>query len=467
MPSTFRRSQSGRLVVPRYTDETPYAIIANTEDERDVEDQVRFEQRRKIKEIEHFVHSMGYKSIFDVCLDQWGIRDDKLGSEPECHIPSNVLKVLLRQLGIHSKAQVPSTLSDEICELAERIFRKEVEQLHVTPELRRPLKSYQLSDIREFSFSSCFGTITQTAPRLSRLLRNLFFLNVLNDNDEEEGDRLDGESLSDEDKYVVLKREKLIMHTAISALLYGRSTRINRFQGQMSYFLVASKTPKTVMAILQRLGICLPYESTAKFILPAIAQASRAELKQWTSTLPACLPVFDNADYYSRVRDQRLDNQTALLHRTVGFVAVNPVSASQSMFSRHDINEMAISEIDVGTFYPKPENLKQQRLAFEAGLYDGLNKYFKKELAAPNGAGHRKLRLSPFKFPTVYQIPVQKSKVFSLPAWDFNEAKISEMTQLLRKIMEELGYGEELLREKLVMIGGDQLTVRNIRYRPA
>ena len=278
MSTTFRRSQSGRVVVPRYTDETPFAIIANTKDERDAQDQLRFERRRKIKEIEHFVHSMGYKSVFDVCLDQWRIQDDtKLESlKPEQRpngIPPNVLKILLRQLGIHNKTQLPSIVSDELCELVERLFRKEIEQLQVTPELRQPLKTYQLSHIREFTFSSGLATITQKAPRLCKLLRNLFSLNAEDDKDEEEdnSDRVDREFQVNEDKSTFVNRQDLILHTAISSLLYGRSRRINRFQGQMSYFFIASKTPKTVIAILQRLGICVPYESTAKFILPAVA----------------------------------------------------------------------------------------------------------------------------------------------------------------------------------------------------
>jgi len=131
------------------------------------------------------------------------------------------------------------------------------------------------------------------------------------------------------------------------------------------------------------------------------------------------------------------------------------------MFSRGELNETAISEIDVSVFFLTSENLKQQRLAFEAGLYTGLNTYFKKELAAPRGP--RKKHLTPFLFPVIHQIGAKKTTVYSLPAWEYNEAKISEITQLLRKIMKELGYGEELLQEKLVMIGGDQLTVRNIR----
>jgi len=53
----------------------------------------------------------------------------------------------------------------------------------------------------------------------------------------------------------------------------------------------------------------------------------------------------------------------------------------------------------------------------------------------------------------------------TLPVMDLDEAKIDEITQVMREITSELGYTrEQHLQNKVIMFKGDRATVRNMRY---
>ena len=67
---------------------------------------------------------------------------------------------------------------------------------------------------------------------------------------------------------------------------------------------------------------------------------------------------------------------------------------------------------------------------------------------------------------TAFQLPAEPTKIFTLPAYDKNEALIEEMTEVLRLVMQVVGYSREQLVGRTIFFNGDHLTVRNIRFIP-
>ena len=71
---------------------------------------------------------------------------------------------------------------------------------------------------------------------------------------------------------------------------------------------------------------------------------------------------------------------------------------------------------------------------------------------------------------SIYQISVQNSKVISLPVFQKNEAKVSELKDVLRGIIKFLGYDPmnpddfKILEEIILLFGGDEPSVRNAQY---
>jgi hypothetical protein len=72
--------------------------------------------------------------------------------------------------------------------------------------------------------------------------------------------------------------------------------------------------------------------------------------------------------------------------------------------------------------------------------------------------------LSPFEVAPIYQLPIQQTAVIALPMFPNNEAKVSEITVVVRGIVDKMGYTwEEVWGLKIVFVG-DFLTTRNTEY---
>jgi hypothetical protein len=72
--------------------------------------------------------------------------------------------------------------------------------------------------------------------------------------------------------------------------------------------------------------------------------------------------------------------------------------------------------------------------------------------------------LHPWEVDPVYQLPIQQTQVLTLPVFDNNEAKIGEITTIVRGITQRMGFTAAELEDDKIIFTGDFLTVRNTRY---
>src|SRR5271169_4688589 len=250
-------------------------------------------------------------------------------------------------------------------------------------------------------------------------------------------------------------RRRLSQH-----LCYGRAYRANTLQAQMGCFLRASKTPKRVIMVLHQIGISVSYKSITKG-MTGLAESAAEELHKFCAAKPRFFISFDNMNIFARVRDQRLHNQSELLNYTAGYVAANRKSIEEQMFTSSAIDRSKFATLKSSDFLPDKDEENYQKYAFRAGIYEGLSKYFREALSKYL---HKNKPLKPWHYPILHQLLDIATIVFTLPAYDKNEAKIEEITQILYKIATELGYTNEQLLDFLIMYKGDFLTARNMRY---
>jgi hypothetical protein len=52
----------------------------------------------------------------------------------------------------------------------------------------------------------------------------------------------------------------------------------------------------------------------------------------------------------------------------------------------------------------------------------------------------RQLGVAACEYQSMWQLPAEPTKIFTLPAYGKNEARIDEMTTVLRLVLEYLGY---------------------------
>jgi len=160
-------------------------------------------------------------------------------------------------------------------------------------------------------------------------------------------------------------------------------------------------------------------------------------------------------NFYARVRDQRLDNRAEMQNYTVGYIGLNPHSTDQHMLLRENPSPK-LEILGAEHLLPTKHNLFAYEQNVWAGISGVLHTYCDSHL--------RRLGVDPCVYFTIYQLPAEPTKIFTLPAYDKNEAVIDEMAEVLRLVMEALGYTREQVVNRKMFFHGDYLTVRNIRF---
>ena len=161
--------------------------------------------------------------------------------------------------------------------------------------------------------------------------------------------------------------------------------------------------------------------------------------------MPALLVSFDNVNWLSRTQRQALNSQAEMKNCTAGYTAANEHSRSTQIFDRSAVDPSQVENITVFNFLPTPKNRMQQQSAFRAGISDVLSKYYPDSLSQ-----FRKDRrqLEGYSSATIYQIPVGKARIFTFPLQHLNEAKIDDISEVLRVFTEYLGYSRDDVRGK-------------------
>ena len=399
---------------------------------------------------------------------------------------------------------------DIVCSLAQDIYFKEISSFLTTGKLRQPLDSSTAALHSTFSFESVWSDYVEQLPRLTSLFQTIIQrenachlrarrkyekgpLSTSSHQDNQE-DRLsavsydqsdDSDCQSDDSDCQTAKRkhdshgrndqiplrlsktaqrkakrQTIAMIQGLSSVMYGRNQRINHIPAQIGYYLYASRTSKRVIEVLNQAGVSVSYQSVIRG-LRAIARSNAENVRQFRLTNPRFIVVCDNMDFYSKVRTHTLSNESQLKHYTVGYVFVNDVGSSGPMFTKADIQTSKAIDFTESDLLPNNSDVQWHLESYHNLLYEILHLYFPSDLTHYL---HKGKPLTPVPFPSVFQIPIQKTKMETFSVWDKNEAIINEMTDVLREMQRELGCNSEDLTNAVIGHVGDGLTLRNIRF---
>jgi hypothetical protein len=428
-------------------------------------------EQNLLQDIHQFVAMRGFGSIFDVYLAE--LQNDSKGST---RLQRNIAQLLSMCSNSSARFSPIPELSDAICMAAETIYQKEFKDMTTSPDLQMPAASLSLTDLLDFSFDKPRLSMEAMAPRFTTLCQNLAAPSRTRtpdqnlqtqtvSGDSDPHDRTIPVSISTipkrpEENRGTRKNRKLMVTSAISILCYASSQRSNKLQTSMGYFLYACKTPKQVIEVMHCLGLSIGYK-TITDAMRSMAESCREEVRGWAKSYPPWQWVFDNMNFYAKKREQRTHHQAEMLNYTVGFLSWNPKMSLTRCLTQLDIDSTLLSQVAAEHILPTPEMNTQHRKVFRYLIWQTMKKYCSPHMAAFKSDGEP---LKSFQTPTIYQIPVQRTKLFTLPAFDYNEAKIDEIIKVIRAIQSYVGYNNEMLEGKMIMLQGDWLTTRNARY---
>ena len=386
----------------------------------------------------------------------------------------------------HSKLELPPSIKESITQLFTRMVSQEVSKMLKENGLRRLLQDYDMDT--DFSFDTMASTFTASMPSLSAVLHTTFTpdskpgiireslpdpprktepqgsTSEIHSDPDNVGSETSEVSILPKSDTAAVSREtphvqgrNLMVNTALAILCYAKSERVNQFQGHIGYFLYASKTPKRVIEPLHRLGLSVRYESIINATRAMATSASR-KLRTWKFQVPAPFAVFDNLNYYFRVRDQGLHNQSEMLNYTVCYVARNPETRLTRQLLNTDVLWQLVDGLTNFDIMPTEGMKARWTDAARASINTTLFHYLRPAMIKYLKNGQP---LSPWEVNPVYQLPIQKTAVITLPVFPNNEAKVSEITTVVRGITQQMGYTSEELEGYKIVFTGDFLTVRN------
>jgi len=501
-PSKPPDSESGRyqpISSPMHSG-APFHLTSDDNYEPPVENRyetLSIPESEALKEIRAYIQLRGFDTIFDVFdaeLRELEVRRTYLHQQRKLRkwLQGDGPAAILSLYVAHSKLELPDPVKEPITQLFTRIVSQEISIMLKEQSLRKPLKKYKMDT--DFTFDGMASTFIASMPSLSAVLHTAFMPSSKTetvtdsavpdpfwktnshsqpqvstsgvrsdaDNLSHNGSGTSEESILPESNTAAVPHihgRNLMVNTALAILCHAKSERVNIFQGHIGYFLYASKTPKRVIETLCRLGLSVKYESIIE-ATRAMAASTSEQLQKWKFQVPAPFAVFDNLNYYSRVRDQALHNQPKMLNYTVCYVARNPQTRLDRLLLNVDVHWQKVDGLTNFDVMPTSDMTTRWAKAARASINTTLFRYLRGPMIK-----YRRRKdgqpLSPWEVDPVYQLPIQKTDVITLPVFRDNEAKVSEITRVLKGITKQMGYTSEELKDYKIVFCGDFLTVRN------
>ncbi|TMC20417.1 MAG: hypothetical protein E6J34_12725 [Chloroflexi bacterium] len=335
----------------------------------------------------------------------------------------------------------------------EKIYLSEFEALRKLDIMNKSLQDWDLDYFTEFSFLGIHTEMLKQAPNLLRLIHALAGIKLQENEPSPDSELQDNQSLTS-------RKQQRVVVIVFSLLANLRNRHTNFVQGMFSLFLFASKVPRRVQTVVNHVNMCVSSNTLRNFLKRA-ANEARSRLRSLGKGDEAFLLVFDNLTKYNKVRDQRILHCNFFLNFTVGFVLIPPPSRQHKMHTQADFNSNAIRTLALADVIPSPQDECDMGEAFLSHLSQVFTSCLERS-EAPN-----KARFSSIKFPLRELFQINRADLpefLPLPTYDQNEGVINEVIKILDYIQSDVGLSDERAIKNLLMVHGDFMTVRNVRY---
>ena len=453
--------------------------------------------RSRLKQAHKAVKDLGFKDISDcflLLIQHQGWQDLRLGvpSVPEGWL-ARMLEVAREQRFLSAKSIcADSELCAQFAEVSALVVHSEMTDLVQNPFMRKPVSAFTHDYLSKISFHQIGDTQKEVAPVASRILSAMIYPKystsapaISSDPEgaasaengaswtESEGEPVESSQRSSQrsersDQSTTHRNRKLMRIMAMCLALYGRSQQANVMQGFIGYYLSATNAGKRVIESLHCLGVSVSYESVLA-ALSANAAAVREMLRRRVRLNPFFIS-FDNMVFYKSVKSHLMRNRHHQRHYTAGYIAFlvgterQGLLPHQEMVNWGDAADLTISDIMVSA-----ETLEYTRKAAASNIWSILYKHSKSAMCVQLIRRNKEGKVihgvyERISAPEAFVLPVEKSDLHTLIAFNRNEAIINEVIEIISDILTELDLPPAELLDKVILFKGDYMTVRNILY---
>ena len=378
-------------------------------------------------------------------------------------------KGALELLEICGKSCSSPAFRKAVCELATKFLTQELDGFISSGNISQPTTTITPETLTNFSAHALSKTMMRDAPLLSGLFQSLVTgdrvktpeTSICGDDQEEEEEEMFVEGRKEKKERIENQQtNRWVM--SLSIICFAKNRFANLQQQVIGYYLVSANTSKRVLEVLCQLGISVSYKSVVRS-MKTIAKIAMEILRKFPIEHPQFWFSKDNMDYMARARDPRFDHQGGLQHDSAGYAAINLIShgkdgevpTGDTMLTKDDINMLNAKNISAFDIIPPNEDIPWLKNGTYFGLYSVLRSYCGESMSLKSSGKE----LKPVKLWTVYQIPIQKTYVGTLPVYARNEGELAQMCELLRDIMKTLGLSADNMADMKIFSDGDLFTV--------
>jgi hypothetical protein len=345
------------------------------------------------------------------------------------------------------RARSPSVdVQQLICQPAVDIYMREWRDLmKESTTFKHPLNKFSPEYATEFNIDKLYRRMADVAPCFVGLLCSLT------------PERSSATDSSGKGQDEAAPAQHRYIATAISIIANYRSREFNVMQGRIGYYLFACRVPKRVISTLNKLGLCPSY-SGLLVAIKATAEAALVDLRQVALNNQAVQISYDNLSYSANKRDLRLHNYAGIVIHTAGYTLIPADSQARPTFGRSALTYHRIDEVNLTDIMPDIDAAK--------AILAGTKHMISKALFAFAKGQNQDLRIPiTFEFPARRRLDRHATpKILTLPTYPLNEGIISELTEVICRVADDLDMTVEQRETTTWHFKGDLKSVLGNRY---
>ena len=439
-------------------------------------DQVRqLSERQRVEFVVYQVRQAGFDSIGDAFLAQLRTIPNRHqeGSNAACTILQSPLLG-----GVCKIMEKDQRFNSYVTTYAQNRIGKEMRKLSLNPRLKMPAAEVTPERFKSFSFITINKEHKKNAPFTRMLLRACIDSDtgIVTNPDVDFANEIP--SLRDEmdinqilkDRITPKRNRALVAVVCLSMLCYARNERSNIVQRVNGQFAFANNVPKRFVEAFHQMGMIVSYESIRRG-LNINAKAVMDTIVDKTRTCRFFIS-YDNMNVYEHSRDQRIHNRSVLLNYTAGYVCFmkTPGSADDSndtwaerYIDAHQIDRTLVNKLTCEDFELRAEDISHRSAVVRYSISEVLSQFFSGAMNKQKNSHNRPLY-------TKWRSPLpdikcknEASNILPLPTLPYNEGNISETIEVLRDIAKRLELTDDVVKDKIILLKGDLMTVRNCR----
>ncbi|RPA76904.1 hypothetical protein BJ508DRAFT_330682 [Ascobolus immersus RN42] len=303
---------------------------------------------------------------------------------------------------------------------------------------RKPAKSFAPQDISEFDMKALVELAKSIAPVLWEFLSSIV---ICGNNDSK-------------------RNREIMLAFALFHLTFIKSRLSSLLQSNITYLMNSFHAGKRLITIFNGLGLCISYDSSMT-MMKAIGDGMTDRLREMVKTSRPVMN-FDNADYMSKVKTDTLNKMNTMASDTVGYVYFpEGGNARLDLLPASSVDHSRIPDLVATDILPTASQLSFLRDQCPGHMIEVLEKYHgdEMEIIFPNtgAARARKPKVTKLK-----ELPIERTKLFVLPALPLNEAKTDECLQIADTYVREMGLDSRRLENQKIITKGDLRTVNTM-----